>query len=104
MIVLRFIGALFLLAAVIALAADVTRARTGAPGPIFTSIAKHWADFAPQSLAAAQAQVQSHIHPLLWDPLIASIIRVPAWISLGGMGLLALYFGRRRRRLEIFSN
>jgi hypothetical protein len=104
MAVLRFIGALFLLAAAIALTADVTRvSQGGAPRPIFASIAKHWGDFAPQSLAGTQAQVR-RAHPILWDPLISSIINLPAWLSLGGMGVLALYLGRRRRRLEIFQN
>jgi len=105
MTVLRFIGALFLLAAIIALTADLSRTKQStSPHPMFTSIAGHWADFAPQSLAGAQRQVQTRVHPLLWDPLILSIIRLPAWLSLGGIGLAALYFGRRRRRLEIFVN
>jgi hypothetical protein len=105
MTVLRFIGSLFLLAAVIALTADFTRADpAGTALPPFASLLKHWSDLAPQSLAAAQKVVEARIHPLLWDPLIRSVLALPAWASLGTVGLIFTWLGRPRRRIDIFAN
>jgi len=105
MTVLRFLGGLFLLAAVIALTADFTRADPGgALLPPFASLLKHWADLAPQSLAAAKRAVEVRAHPLIWDPVIRSLLMLPAWMSLGAVGLLLSWLGRPRRRVDIFAN
>ena len=103
MLVLRFIGALFLLGAVIALTSDVSRTARPASAPMFTSLLKHWSDFTPQTLKAAQTSVQK-VHPLLWDPMIRSVLAIPAWISLLLLAVLSFWAGRRRRRVEIFTN
>ena len=103
MLVLRFIGSLFLLGAVIAVTADLSRpARPNTP--TFTSIYKHWADVAPQTLAAAQKTVQTRAHRLLWDPVIRSVLSIPAFVTFGALAVLLLYLGRPRRRVEIFVN
>lgn len=103
MLVLRFLGALFLLGAVIALTSDLSRPPR--PNvPVFTSTLKHWQDFAPQTLAAAQKTVETRAHPLLWDPLIRWPLSVPFWIALCAVALLLVYLGRPRRRVEIFIN
>lgn len=108
MLVLRFIGSLFLLCAVIALTSDLSKpVRTtaqSAPQPAFSSLLKHWSDFAPQTLSAAQKTVQTRSHPLLWDPVIRSVLAVPAWITLSLLAIAFLYIGRPRRRVDIFVN
>jgi hypothetical protein len=105
MTVLRFLGGLFLLVAVIALTADFTRAEAdGALVPPFASLQKHWSDLAPQSLAAAKRTVEVRVHPFLWDPLIGSVLALPAWASLGALGLAFSWLGRPRRRIDIFAN
>jgi hypothetical protein len=55
-------------------------------------------------LAAAQKVVEARIHPLLWDPLIRSVLALPAWASLGTVGLIFTWLGRPRRRIDIFAN
>lgn len=103
MLVLRFIGSLFLLGAVIALTADLSRARR--PGtPPFASLHKHWSDLAPQSLASAQKTVQSRTHAGVWDPLITTPLSVPAFITFGCFAVGLLYLGRPKRKVEIFVN
>ena len=103
MIVLRFIGSLFLLGAVIALTADLSR--PAAPNaPAFTSLLKHWSEFAPQSLKAAQQTIETNAHPLLWDPVLHSLLSVPAWMTFSALALIFLYLGRPRRRVDIFIN
>ncbi len=103
MLVLRFLGSLFLLGAVIALTADLSRpARPDIPR--FASLQKHWADMAPQSLASAQKSVQTRTHAIVWDPVITSVLAVPAFATLGALALMLFYIGRPRRRVEIFVN
>jgi hypothetical protein len=103
MLVMRFIASLFLLGAVIALTADISRPGR-ADAPRFASIERHWADLAPQSLAGAQKVVRSRVHPVVWDPMIRSVIGVPAFLMLGGLAGAFFYLGRPRRRVEIFVN
>ncbi len=103
MIVLRFIGSLFLLAAVIALTADLSRARQPQT-PAFLSLYQHWSDYAPQTLKTVQQAVETSVHPLLWDPILSGILAVPAWMTFGALALLCLYLGRPRRRVDIFIN
>ena len=101
---LRFIGALFLLGAVIALTSDLSRTGRPPQAPVFTSFLKHWSDFAPQSLKAAQTSVQTRTHPVVWDPIIRSLLSIPAWISLVAVAISSFWAGRPRRRVEIFVN
>jgi hypothetical protein len=104
MAALRFVAGLFLLAAVIALVSDVTRTQLGLAGGPSTSLLKHLADLAPSSLAAAQRAVQNNLHPLVWDPVLKSFLSLPAWASLAAIGLLLAYAGRRRYRVNIYTN
>jgi len=104
MAAMRFIASLFLLVAVIALVSDLTRAQLGAAGAPFTPMLKYVGDFAPSSLAGAQRAVQNNIHPFVWDPVLKSLLSLPAWASLGTIGLVLAYVGRRRRRVNIFTN
>lgn len=103
MLVLRFIGGLFLLATVIALTADLSRPKR--PGmPMFTSIHRHWSEVAPQTLAAAQKTVVARTHRVIWDPVITTPLSVPTFAAFGVFAVLFLYLGRPRRRVEIFVN
>ena len=103
MLALRFIASLFLLGAVIALTADVSRPpRAGAP--MFVSVERHWSDLAPQSLAGAEKAVRTRLHPVVWDPAIRSVLGLPASLLLGGLAAAFFYIGRPRRRVEIFVN
>lgn len=104
MVVLRFIGSLFLLGMVIALTADLSRPSRSPGAPAFASIHKHWSDLAPQSLASAQKSVSTRTHPIVWSPLITSVLNVPAFLTFGFLAAGCLYFGRKRRRVEIFVN
>jgi hypothetical protein len=104
MAALRFVAGLLLLVAVIALVSDATRLQLGLPGPPSTPLAKHLSDFAPSTLTVAQRTVQTKVHPLVWNPLLKSFLSLPTWASLGTMGLLLAYFGRRRQRIKIYAN
>jgi hypothetical protein len=51
------------------------------------------------SLNFAQAITQRYLHPMLWDPLIQSLLTWPAWSLLGapGVALVVALSGRRSR-------
>ncbi len=103
MLALRFIASLFLLGAVIALTADISRPRR-ASAPMFSSIERHWNEIAPQSLAASQKAVATRLHPIVWDPTIRTVLSIPAFLMLGVLAAGLFYLGRPRRRVEIFIN
>jgi hypothetical protein len=103
MAVLRILAGTFFLFAALAFAADATRAINGS-GFAMTSLAAHWAAFAPQMLASAKKLVSANIHPLVWDVGIWRLLLLPAWFLLGAIGLIFAHLGRRQRRVNIFIN
>lgn len=103
MLAVRFIASLFLLAAVIALTADMSRPRRAA-SPMVWSVERHWTEIAPQSLANARKSVATRTHPVVWDPVIRTVLSVPAFLMLGAASAGLFYLGRPRRRVEIFVN
>lgn len=104
MAVLRFLASLFLLIAVVALVSDFTRAATRGETFVASSIASHWGAVAPGSLQSAKTVVSRATHPLVWNPLVTSVIEMPAFVLFGGLGLLCGIAGRRRERLNVFVN
>ena len=104
MLILRMLSGIFLIAAAYALIAEVTNAQLGIPGAPLTPVYKQLADAAPAALKAME-QAVSKLHPLLWDPVLLSILRLPAWISLGSIGAVLGILGRRRyQRIRVFTN
>jgi hypothetical protein len=100
---LRFLGGFFLLIGAVILIADFTNARGSLAGGLTVSLARHWAGLAPTTLAASQKAIQS-TSPLLWDPLVKSVLAVPAWLLFGCIGTTLTWIGRRRRRVNIYTN
>ena len=63
------------------------------------SLGQLWFDFSRSSLNLVQAVVQRYIHPLLWDPIIVTILLCWAFAVLMVLGLLILMLsGKRARR------
>jgi hypothetical protein len=65
---------------------------------------EHWSKLAPVTLATARSSVQRMTHPMVWDPALLSILRLPTWGLFGLLGGLLAYAGRRRREVNIFAN
>jgi hypothetical protein len=59
-----------------------------------------WYRLNAESLNLVQAVVQRHLHPLLWQPVLASVLQWPAWSLFGGPGvaLVLACSGQRGRR------
>lgn len=70
-----------------------------ASGP--TALGALWYDLDRGSLNAVQAFVQRYLHPAIWDPCIAFLLRLPAFtlpLLLGGAWLLIDMLSQRRGR------
>ena len=101
---LRFLAGVFLLVAVIAAVNDVTRSVAAGTRIPAVSTYDHWSRLAPVTLTTARNAVQRKAHPLVWDPGLVSVLRLPAWGLFGLVGTLLAYAGRRRREVNIFAN
>jgi len=98
MLVLRVLGAVFLLAGAGALVWDVTHAPAG--GLRLSALGELWFRLSPYTLDLSRAITERYIWPELWDPGIVAVLLQPAVLVLGGLGLLLLVLGMlgRRRR------
>ena len=104
MLFVRILSGVLLLAATLALIAELTRAQLGVPGAPFTPVMTQLVEAAPAVLKAMEKWVRGS-HELLWDPVLQSILQLPAWISLGSIGLILGWLGRRRyQRVNVFTN
>ena len=104
MLILRLIGLWLMLLAVVALVYDGTRILADDGRLVFTSLGEHWYSIDPASLNTAQAGIERHVAPFLWDPIISTILLTPAWIVAGILGALVYLLGDRRKRLDIYTN
>ena len=102
--VLRLLAHPLLLLAVVALVYDGTRTLAGGSGLVVTTLAEHWQTLAPVSLEGTKALLTRRLGAALWDPVVMSALRLPAWLALGGLGLVFGYIGRRRRAVNVFAN
>ena len=102
--VLRLLAYPLLLLAVVALVYDGTRTLAAGSGLVVTSLAEHWQAIAPANLEATRALVVRRLGAAAWEPGIMSALRLPAWLGLGGLGLIFGYLGRRRRAVDVFAN
>ena len=98
--VLRLIGYFFLCLAIAALAYDGMRMIADNGHLAFTSMQDHWLALSPGSLAVAQHAVEG-VNVWLWSPLTTAVLAFPAWIVLGGLGILFYLAGYRPPRPSI---
>ena len=96
----RFVGLWLIAGALVALVIDATKTIAASKFTV-TALGEAWASIGMGSLMAAQEFVQQTLEPTvgrwLWDPLIQSILLLPAWVVLGAVGFLFTWLGRRRR-------
>lgn len=95
--VTRIIGALLVLAALVAAGIEVAQwISSGAYKPM--ALGSVWCAVHCGSLNAAQAGIQRYIAPWLWDPVIVWVLLKPAWATAGLPGLLLLWLGRPKKK------
>ena len=103
-LMLRFLAALFALFALISLAGDLSRPAIGGESFAATSLMQHLQALAPSFVAALEKSVSRSIGPFVWDPLLTSILGLPASLIFLMLAIAAGIAGRPRRRVQIFVN
>ncbi len=107
-IMLRFLTALFALVALIAFAADFSRAGSKAgpedAGFASTSLLEHVSTFAPSLLASVKASITRLAGASAWDPVLTSVLDFPAFLIFAILAVLCGYAGRPRREVHIYVN
>jgi hypothetical protein len=91
----RFLGMLLLAAAFAALIIDGTKS-IAANAVIYTPAAETAQQMFPEKFKLLQPGLE-RIHPMLWNPVMADILRLPVWIIIAVFGLVCLLLGRRPR-------
>ena len=104
MAIFKFLGSWFFAAAALALVNDLTRAVVPGARFAFLSMRGLWLLVHEGSLTAVQGGLQRAVHPVLWDPLALGVLKLPAWFVLGIVGAFLCYLGRKRRRIELYTN
>ena len=105
MMMLRVIGIWSLILAMVILTIDGTKSLASNEGQwIATPLGEHWFKLHAPSLNTAQAAIERHVNPSLWDPVILTVLQVPSWIIFAVLGLLLYWLGRKRRRINVYDN
>lgn len=90
---LRLIGLCLLAIAFTTLVLDITHSLS-AKQLLFTETGTVLSELAPTKLAAAHALIEQHISPILWDALLARVMRLPLWLTIGAAGGLIAWLAQ----------
>lgn len=104
MAVLRFLAAIFLLVAVIALLTDLSWPISAGRPFQATSVITQWQEMAPATLETSRESIIAATAPWVWDSLIAPVLNLPTFLLFGLLALACGYGGRRRHKVNIFVN
>ncbi|SON53606.1 hypothetical protein HDIA_0065 [Hartmannibacter diazotrophicus] len=91
----RLFGFVIFTAAFIAMIADGVRS-IAADRLILTKLGETWSAISPASLIGAQTSVTSHLGPLVWDPLVVSLLLLPTFAVGFVLGLALMVIGKDR--------
>ena len=86
-----------------ALVYDGTRTLAGGSGFVMTSL-RALADHCAGQSGEHQGFVMRRLGGRAVGPGLMSALRLPAWLGLGGLGLIFGYIGRKRRAVNVFAN
>ena len=86
-LILRMLGVILLLFAMVALVVDGTKTLSANGSLVITSFGQQWLEFNPSSMFTAKKAVEEQVSPILWDPIIATLLLWPTWIIFGGLGI-----------------
>lgn len=104
MVVIRVLGGILLLIALLSLVHDATLTFTGNKGILVTPLWQHWYDISPITLKSIRALVESYSATWVWNNIIVTLLQIPAWATFGIFGTLVCYAGRKRERINVYAN
>lgn len=89
----RLVGILFLVLALVILAADLVAAARGEGAGELRPLGALWYALDPGSLNLVQAVIERYVWEPLWDPVLAGILRVPGVYLFAGLGVVLIGLG-----------
>jgi hypothetical protein len=103
-VMMRFLAALFAIIAAIAFAADFSHSGPAGMGFKLTSLIEHLNERTPSLVASSKASITRTLGDAAWDPVVTSVISLPAAVIFAGLAAAFGFAGRPRRRVRIFVN
>lgn len=70
----------------------------GARSLVLTPLGESWQQGSPATLAGFKGMVEGTGLPLLWDPVMETVLKAPGFAVLAGLALLFLLIGYKRKR------
>lgn len=90
----RLLSIIALSVAVIMAVVDATRS-IAAESLVLTPLISSWRDVAPSLLEGLQLSMRQSLPPLLWDPVMTTILSQPGFVIFAGLALLFAMIGKR---------
>jgi hypothetical protein len=94
----RLVGLVCLAAAFILVIYDGTKSIAG-NNLFLTSVRTLWDLINAGSLARLKPLLVPYANGYLWDPLMVGFLSTPSWVVLGGVGIILLLLGRKKKPL-----
>ena len=93
----RAAGLLLVAAAFVGLVIDGTRSIANSR-PSFTPLGELAQTLFPKSFPLLEPAVRGQVHPFLWDPILSSLLVLPASVVGFAIGALLLWLGQKPAR------
>jgi hypothetical protein len=101
---LRIFGVWLLLLAMVAAVIDATKSLAGGGAWVVTPMGEQWRTLSPETLADVKSWIETSVSPVLWDPVMTTILHAPTWVVFGILGVLLYWLGQKRKPVEVFIN
>jgi hypothetical protein len=93
-LILRFLGLSLLAIAFVILIVDASHSI--ASGTLYvTSIGGSLMSLLPGKFVLARDFMEIHVHPLIWDPVLVDLLKLPLWLFFGVIGGLTIWLGSK---------
>jgi hypothetical protein len=91
----RFLGLVLMAAGFVGLVIDATGSIANGQAT-FTPLGEVGQSLFPGSFGQLEPAVSRNAHPIVWDPVLVTLFKLPAAITGFALGALFLWLGRRR--------
>jgi hypothetical protein len=90
----RLLSMIALAVAVIMAVLDATRS-IAAETLVLTPLASSWASVSPSTLESLRQSMTQSLPPILWDPIMKTLLAQPGFVIFAALALLLAMIGRR---------
>jgi len=101
--IIRWVGLWLMAGAFVAMVVDGIRWLANGTLAL-TPVGAAWFALDPASLNITQAAIERYTFPVLWDPVMITLLNLPIWAVAGGIGLLLALLGQKRVQPALSEN